>query len=203
VNVPRKLRCALFGQSRGRAGLTALAAVLGFGFAAHGQSDPGRFEVRTAADTLRDDVYFLSARIDLRLSTEAREALESGLPLTIRLEVQLLNRLRLWWDLEEWTLVQLYQLEHNALTERYIVRRLNSGDQASFPTLFLALNYIGQIEDLPVIDAAVLDADRRYDIRIRVVLDQEQLPGPLRLLAFWRRDWSLGSEWYRWRLDED
>jgi len=38
---------------------------------------------------------------------------------------------------------------------------------------------------------------------VRAVLDTERLPGPLRLLAFWRRDWSLGSEWYRWPLADE
>jgi hypothetical protein len=53
---------------------------------------------------------------------------------------------------------------------------------------------------LPLIDAAVLDDEGAYDVRLRAVLDQEQFPGPLRLLAFWRRDWSIASEWYRWPL---
>jgi hypothetical protein len=201
VNRSRQPGTASLRRTR-RARSTALGLLVA-ALGAQAQNDPGRFEVVAATDTLKSDIYYMDATIAYRLSTEARQALESGLPLTIRLEVELLNRLRLWWDLEEWTLIQAYQLEHNALTERYIVRWLNSGDQASFPTLFLALNALGRIEDLPIIDAAVLDADQRYDIRIRAVLDQEQLPGPLRLLAFWRRDWALASEWYRWRLGED
>jgi hypothetical protein len=60
-----------------------------------------------------------------------------------------------------------------------------------------------RIDKLPIIDSALIDADRRYDLRIRALLDTELLPGPLRLLAFWRLDWSLGSEWYRWRLADD
>jgi hypothetical protein len=80
------------------------------------------------------------------------------------------------------------------------VRNTNSGDQASFGSLSAALDYIGRIERLPLIDTAVLDDDRGYDVRLRASLDQEQFPGPLRLLAFWRRDWSIASEWYRWPL---
>jgi hypothetical protein len=80
---------------------------------------------------------------------------------------------------------------------------LNSGDQASFPTLFGALSYLGRIDHLPLIDAALIEAGHAYDLRLRAVLDVEQFPGPLRLLAFWRRDWSLGSDWYRWRLQDD
>jgi hypothetical protein len=58
-------------------------------------------------------------------------------------------------------------------------------------------------DNLPVVDAALLDEDRRYDIRVRAVLDTDELPGPLRLLAFWRRDWSIESDWLQWRLDDD
>lgn len=165
--------------------------------------DPGHFEVRSANVELLGNVYFLSARIDYRLSTDARSAVESGLPVTLRVEIQVLNRRPIWMDTEAWSLEQLYQLEYHALTERYIARNLNGGDQASFATLFAALNFLGRIDKLPVIDSALIDPDRRYDFRIRAVLDTEQLPGPLRLLAFWRRDWSLGSEWYRWRLADD
>ena len=167
------------------------------------EEDPGRFEIREAHVELRSGVYFLYASIDYRLSSDARDALQSGVPLTIRLDVELLNDRRFWFDNEDAALRQLYQLEYHALSERYIVQSLNSGDQASFSTLFAALNYLGRIEHLPLIDAALIDPDRDYDLRLRAVLDVEQFPGPLRLLAFWRRDWSLGSDWYRWRLQDD
>jgi hypothetical protein len=59
---------------------------------------------------------------------------------------------------------------------------------------------LGRIERLPLIDAAILEGGRTYELRLRAVLDVERFPGPLRLLAFWRRDWSLASDWYRWPL---
>jgi hypothetical protein len=165
--------------------------------------DRGLFEIRRASLELRGNVYYLDALATLQLSTDGRNALASGLPLGIRYELQFLNRLRLWWDTEEATLQQRYQIEFHALTERYLVTNMNTGDQGSFLDLDDALSAIGRIEDLPVIDAALLDADRRYEVRLRVLLDTETLPGPLRLLAFWRRDWSLGSDWQTWRLDDE
>jgi hypothetical protein len=167
------------------------------------EKDPGHFEVRDASVELSSGVYFLNASIEYRLSSEARDALQSGVPLTIRLELELLNKRRFWFDGEDAALRQLYQLEYHALSERYIVANLNSGDQASFGSLFAALDYIGRVDHLPVIDAALLDRGRDYDIRLRAALDVEKLPGPLRLLAFWRRDYSLASDWYRWRLQGD
>ncbi|HEU4618101.1 MAG TPA: DUF4390 domain-containing protein [Gammaproteobacteria bacterium] len=157
----------------------------------------GRFDIRSASVELVGGVYYLDASIALTLSSEAREALRSGVPLTIRLDVALEHRRRFWWDGDDAMLRQRYELEYHALTERYVVSNLNSGDQTSFATLHSALDSLGQIERLPLIDAALLDDDRRHDVRLRIFLDSASFPGPLRLLAFWRRDWSIASDWYR------
>ena len=162
--------------------------------------DPGFFEVRSAIAELRDGVYYLNAVIGYRLSTEAVDALRSGVPLGIRLDVEIIDPRRWWFDNDSAALRQSYQLDYHALSERYIVLNVNSGDQASFASLSAALESIGRVERLPLIDTAVLEDDRGYYVRLRASLDQEQFPGPLRLLAFWRRDWSIASEWYRWPL---
>jgi hypothetical protein len=168
--------------------------------AAEPQDDPGFFEVRSAMAELRDGVYYLNAVIGYRLSTEAVDALQSGVPLGIRLDIEIIHPRRWWFDNEGAALRQSYQIDYHALSERYVVLNVNTGDQTSFASLLAALEYVGRIERLPLIDTAVLDDDRGYYVRLRASLDQEQFPGPLRLLAFWRRDWSIASEWYRWPL---
>jgi hypothetical protein len=165
-----------------------------------GEEDPGYFEIREANTQLKNGVYFLDALIEYRLSSEARSALQSGLPLTIRVEVELLKNRRFWFDNEEAALHQRYQLEYHALSERFTVQNLNSGDQTSFSTLYAALDWLGHVNHLPLIDAALIEPGHEYYARMRAVLDAEKLPGPLRLIAFWRRDWSLGSDWYRWQI---
>ena len=164
------------------------------------QDDPGFFEVRSAIAELRDGVYYLNAVIAYRLSTEAVGALHSGVPLGLRLDVEIVHPRRWWFDDDSVALRQSYQLDYRAVSERYIVQNINSGDQISFASMLSALEYMGRVERLPLIDTAVLEDDRGYYVRMRASLDQEQFPGPLRLLAFWRRDWSIASEWYRWPL---
>jgi hypothetical protein len=164
------------------------------------RDDPGYFEVREAMAELRDGVYYLNAMIAYRLSSEAMDALHAGVPLGIRLDIEFIDPRRWWFDNDSAALRQSFQLEYHALSERYIVSNVNSGDQASFGSLFAALAHLGRVDRLPLLDTAVLDDDRGYDVRLRAVLDEEQFPGPLRLLAFWRRDWSIASEWYRWPL---
>ncbi len=180
------------------------AAIVVFGVQplAHGQQDPGRFEIRSASVDLRAGVYYLDAWVEYRLSSETRGALEAGVALTLQTEVEFLRNRRFWLDDDEASLRQSYELRYHALSERYLVVNSNSGEQNSYATLFSALNFLGRITELPLIDAALLDSDAAYDIRIRAVLSTDDIPGPLRLLAFWRRDWSLKSEWYRWSLGE-
>ncbi|HZW59760.1 MAG TPA: DUF4390 domain-containing protein, partial [Woeseiaceae bacterium] len=85
--------------------------------------------------------------------------------------------------------------------QRYIVRNLNSGEQESFATLYSALNNLGRIQELPLIDDALLDADSDYRMRLQAVLSTQQYPAPLRILFFWRDQWQLKSEWYEWQLE--
>jgi len=166
------------------------------------EEDPGRFEVRSASVELQDGVYYLDAWLEYRLSTEAREALEAGVSLAIEIEVEFLRTRRFWFDDSAASLRQTYDLEYHALSERYLVGNRNTGEQSSFANLFSALNFLGRLNELPLIDAALLDPEESYEIRVRTVLSTEDFPGPLRLLTFWRRDWSLRSEWYTWPLDD-
>lgn len=182
--------------------LLALIASIWLGAAAAQDDDGGHFEIVRAGLDLKDGIYYLNALATLDLSADGRSALESGVPLGISYELEFLNRLRLWWDIEEVTVRLRYQIAYHALTERYLVTNLNTGAQSIFPNLDAALAFVGRIDDLPAVDQASLDDDLRYDVRLRVILDTQRLPGPLRLLAFWRRDWSIGSDWKTWRLDE-
>jgi hypothetical protein len=161
----------------------------------------GYFEVRSASTTLVDGVYHLDARLQLVLSSEALDALTSGVPLTIELQVQLLRNRRLYLDALDAELAVRFELEYRPLSERYLVRNLNSGEQDSFATLYSALNNLGRIVDLPIIDDALLRPDKDYRIRVRAMLQTQQYPAPLRLLFFWRGQWQLQSDWYEWTLE--
>ena len=161
----------------------------------------GYFEVRSASTTIVDGVHTLDARLQLVLSSESLEALSSGVPLTIELQMQLIRVRRFVWDDDAAELAVRFELEYRPLSQRYIVRNLNSGDQDSFATLYSALNNLGRIQRLPVIDDALLERNEDYRIRLRVMLQTQQYPAPLRLLFFWRSEWQLQSEWFEWLLD--
>jgi hypothetical protein len=160
----------------------------------------GYFEVRSASTRIVNGVHTLDARLQLVLSSEALKALSSGVALTIELQIELIRERHLWFDATAAELAVRYELEYRPLSQRYIVRNLNSGVQDSFATLYSALNSLGRIEGLPVIDDALLEPDRTYRIRLRAMLNTQQYPAPLRLLFFWRDEWQLQSDWYEWVL---
>ncbi len=182
--------------------LAALATVMTATVFAQNQIErQGYFEVRSASSRLVDGVYRLDSRLQLVLSSEALEALNSGVPLTIELQMQFVRVRRLYLDAVDAELAVRFELEYRPLSQRYIVRNLNSGDQASFATLFSALNNLGRVSGLPVIDEALLEDDATYRVRVRAMLQTQQYPAPLRLLFFWRSEWHLQSEWYEWILE--
>lgn len=168
--------------------------------AAQAQDREGSFEVRSASSMLVDGVYRVDARVQFVLSDQALEALENGVPLNIQYQFEVVRNRRFWLDATEASLAVGHQLQYHALSQRYIVRNLNTGEQDSYATLFSALNNLGRVEGLPVIDESLLDEDGDYSMRMRAVLDIRDFPAPLRLLLFWRDEWRLESDWFRWPL---
>ncbi len=192
-----------FRQTFSKHGLFVLLVVLviGTGLAQDDIEREGYFEVRSATTEVLAGVHTLDARLQLVLSSEALAALESGVTLTIELQMQVI-RVRRWiFDDVEAELAVRYELEYRPLSQRYIVKNLNSGEQDSFATLYSALNSLGRIQGLPVIDDALLDTDRKYRLRLRAMLNTQQYPATLRLLFFWRGQWQLQSEWFEWLLE--
>ncbi|MDH3589310.1 MAG: DUF4390 domain-containing protein [Gammaproteobacteria bacterium] len=160
----------------------------------------GDFVIQAASADEVDGVYYLNATIDYELNDIALEALARGVSLTFELRIDV-RRVQRWRpDKSIADLLQLYELRYHALSERYVVLNLNSGEQQTFLTLAAALLYLGDIRELPVIDRALLNPKRDYVFRIRSVLDIRSFPGPLRVLDVFFGDWRLTSDWYRWRL---
>lgn len=157
-----------------------------------------RFEIRSAYIEPTDSVYELNATIDLELPEGARSIVREGVPLTLHLEIVVKRQRNYWLDFTVATLEQRYELVYHALSERYLVRNLNSGDQTSFPTLEAALDQLRVVSKLPLLDRALVEGERRHEISVRASLDVQTMPDALRFVLFWADDWRQRSEWYTW-----
>ncbi|MBT8084839.1 MAG: DUF4390 domain-containing protein [Woeseia sp.] len=182
--------------------VAAVLLSLALGAAAQSGNDrQGFFSVRSASTRLLDGVHVLDARLQLVLSDEALDALNNGVALTIELRLEVIRVRRFMPDALDADLDVRYELEYRPLSQRYIVRNLNSGHQDSFATLYSALNSLGRIDALPIVDDAILEPDARFRMRLKALLSTRQYPAPLRMLFFWRDQWQLQSEWFEWQLD--
>jgi hypothetical protein len=158
------------------------------------------FEVRDAGTRLVRGVYFLDATIEYEFTKPPIEALNSGVPLTIIMEMEVVRRHEWMWDESVADLQQRFRLEYHALAEQYVVVNLNNGAFTSFPTLSAATGYLGGVRDFPLLDGSLVASGDQYYGRMRVSLDLEALPAPLRLVAYLTKRWRLASEWYQWPL---
>ncbi len=159
-----------------------------------------KVKVTEAGFTLSDDVYRLDASLDIQLPPKARRAIADGLTLRLDYEVEISRVRRFMIDDGVASLEQSYEINFHALSQRYLLRNLNTGEQEDFGTLDLALERLARVEQLPVFDAGLLEPDRPYEVRLRAVLDMSAVPDALQWMLFWADDWSAESEWYVWSL---
>jgi len=174
-----------------------LALALLWGTAAHA----AEFAIRDVETHLSDQVYVMDAHVDYDFSKSALEALSNGVPLTLKLDINV-NRERSWWlpDQTVASLEQLYQLNYHALSHTYLVRNLNSGALYVYPTQESAIESLGDIHNFPLLDANLIKSGEHYDLEMHIKLDIEHLPSPLKLIAYITPDWHLSSDWSTWSL---
>jgi len=91
-------------------------------------------------------------------------------------------------------------LRYRPLSGLYELRNLQGDEGLSFATRDAALRAMGRIVAMPIIERDRLDLDKDYLVLVNVRLDREALPLPIRPLAYVKRDWSIESEPWEWRL---
>ena len=164
----------------------------------HADGLEGRFEVRSADLELEEGVYHMNARLDLPISDAVRRGLAEGVPLNLELDIEIERVRQLLPNSRVAELTQRYHLEYNAVSARYTLRNVNSGQQESLANIDAALERLSDIHDLPVLDRALIAEDRRYEANVRAKADYGTVPFTLRLVMFWVSDWHRESDWYTW-----
>jgi hypothetical protein len=162
--------------------------------------DGGRFEVRTATLEPVDGVLQLNATLDLSLSRSALRALRDGVPVQLELDVAVERRRSYLPDDDVAFLVQRWQIQYHALSERYLVANLNTGQQTSYSALAPALASLAQVRGLPVLDEALMEDGERYEASVRAIASVDGgLPDAVRVMMFWA-DWKRTTDWYTWTV---
>jgi hypothetical protein len=149
---------------------------------------------------VQDDTYLLDLQIDYGFSDTVLEALDNGVPLTLVVRAQVRRKGAWIWEKNLADLRRVYLIRYQPLSEIYQVASLPDGERRSFVSRSAAIAALGEIQGLPLIKRSRLEADEEYLARVKVELDIEALPLPLRPTAYLSRDWNLSSDWSEWPL---
>jgi hypothetical protein len=158
------------------------------------------FRVESARTRLDGQTYTLDAQIHYGFSELALEALDNGVPLTIEVHVQLRPKGAWIWSDNLVDLSLRYSIRYKPLSERFVVSQVPGEGGRSFVTREAAIAALGEIQGLGLIDAARLDPKNDYQVHLKAELDIEELPLPLRPMAYLRPSWKLSTGWSRWPL---
>lgn len=159
------------------------------------------FEIQRAQLTHGpDDHWKLSAFIAYELPPAARQALDSGIPLTVSQRVEVRHPRWWWWDEEVATVEREAVLRYQPLSRRY--RLDTGGQQRYFVNTESMLWALGHVDGWTVLENAGPDALAGAEVRLRTRLEIDELPPPLQASALLSADWRVGSDWYVWRLED-
>jgi hypothetical protein len=165
---------------------------------AHAAAD--QIEIRSPYLLPVAGIYVLNVELLFDAPESVEKTVRDGAMLNLELQIRV-GRARSWWRDE--TLAQLqqrYELLYHSVSQRYLVRNVNSGAQASYATFAEAIASLQRIENLPVMDQELLPPNARNEVSLRAAVGVRSIPRVLGLLLFWVDDYSLSSEWYTWSL---
>jgi hypothetical protein len=169
--------------SRRRAEGLALGALLGLGGCSVVAQQPGTLAIRSAQVHAAGAAAVLELALDVHLSGPMQDALEHGIPLTLRVDAASGP-----WPMAAHASRRI-ELRYFPLSQRYQLRREGSDEVRSFATAAWLVAALGALR----IDLPAPLAHARAPLRVRVALDPAALPGALRLPALFEPAWRLAA----------
>ncbi|WP_058555453.1 DUF4390 domain-containing protein [Thiohalocapsa sp. ML1] len=158
------------------------------------------FAVENVETRLADGTLVMDANVRYEFSERALEALDNGVPLTV--EVHLQVRAVGDWIWRESLLDRRlrYRIRYRPLSERYLVSQLPGEAGRTYVTRDVALTALGELRGIPLLSPERLAPEQDYELHVRVSLDVEELPLPLRPMAYLYPSWKQSSKWTAWPL---
>ena len=176
-------------------GLLSAAALLSYRQVTH---DPGRLRVVSTQAYPQSGALRVEADVRFALPGVVQAALSNGVPLVFRVRLQTYDPEPWWWP------VVVHEVEHrvhimfHALTDKYLVIRGMDNRYSTHAGLPQALQALGALRGMVLLDAAVVAQRRDLAGRIRMQLARDTLPPALQLPARVQADWQLDTGWVRW-----
>lgn len=156
--------------------------------------------VEHASSQLVDDSYYLDAQVNFNLHDDLLEALDHGVDLEVRIIIKVKEKRKWLWDriFKEKSLK--FKLDHRPLSDAYIVRNVRKPERRQFDTLENALKYMGKIDRYYLMNNNKITDESGLTGMIRAEMNVDNLPPPLKPIAFLSDKWQMGGKWHRWTI---
>lgn len=170
----------------------ALAMALLAGCEAIEQQAPGALQVRAARIVAASAGPRLELDLDCRLNGPMMDALEHGIPITLRVDLRAQSDSAVLRDQRR------IELRYFPLTRRYQLRDHREGDVQSFPASAYLIDALASLKlSLP---QAFAQLPAGSALSLDVALDKTALPGALRLPALIEPAWRLAAPEFTWTV---
>jgi hypothetical protein len=163
-------------------------------------ADPD-IKILSGESQLSNNILSINADAEVDLAKDPIEALESGVPLFFDLHVEILRNRKYMWDRDLFKTKYTYSLQRHTLSKKYVLKNLITDTQRVHDSVTAALQSLGQIRKLAVIDLEELTNRKNLVIAIQLELKISALPAPMMPLAYVSPQWHISSQKYKWKLD--
>ena len=181
--------------------LTLLLASLFTSTITLAQSSDTFFSMNKYRTFVKDKIFILDASIDITLPSTVQDALDKGVDLVFITHIQVIQPETILPDKKLLNIPVRKRLGFHPLTKKYIVEDLTFGTRKSFYSLTAALEMVGSVQNISLIDEALSQTHDNTLVRIRVELSHSDLPFPLKIRAKFSPSWYLSSNWFAWNLN--
>jgi hypothetical protein len=180
--------------------MAGLLLLLAMGGHPASSGDNAAFTVKSVSTHLSDTVYFLNGVFSISLPGYMVHAVDQGFELPLAMEVEVFERNNFWFDKRVVLIRQQYKIRYHTLLDVFALIDLNAGSRSYFSTLDDVIARLSVLLNYPLLDNNNLNKEAKYRARIRIGIDQAELPIPLKSSSLWENDWELTSDWFEWDI---
>ena len=165
-------------------------------------SSAATIKLKTLQPHEENDAYLIDADFDLDLNDDVMDALLHGIPLQIHTNIEV-NLIRNWYPDKTIQKVSLnHLLVHQPLTQDYLIIDMRSGERQAFDNINSALSNLSNLSNITLFKKQTLSDKEKYRGRIRMHLDLDSLPTPMRPQVYFSSKWNIASDWHEWEIQE-
>lgn len=142
-----------------------------------------------------------AVEVDVHLTEQMREAIQSGIPLGFKLTLTYITP-RLLLDNHSLSQTHDFKIERHRLSNQFLLWHNQESRPRAFTTLSAVSDYLASTaliltEQYVKTQSAELDTSSSFPA-FRLAFDKYALPGPVRLTALWSSEWEFDTGWIRW-----